>query len=107
LERATVKDLVEEIASADDMDASKPEPDVVIAALKKADAKPNEAAMLGDTPYDVQASRRAGVPIVAVRSGGWTSRALEGAIEIYRDPADLLAHYEESVFGIHPSRKAG
>jgi HAD superfamily hydrolase (TIGR01509 family) len=107
LEQATVKDLMEEIVSADDMDASKPEPDVVMAALNKVDAKPNEAVMLGDTPYDVQAARRAGVSIVAVRSGGWSSKDLEDAIEVYQDPADLLACYEKSVFGRHRARKTG
>jgi hypothetical protein len=39
------------------------------------------------------------VPIIALRCGGWDDAALEGATEIYDDPADLLAHYEESALG--------
>jgi HAD superfamily hydrolase (TIGR01509 family) len=97
LERAEVKDLVEETTSADDTAASKPEPDVVAAALKKVETKPNAAVMLGDTPYDIEAARRAGVAIIAFRCGGWTDKDLHGAVAVYDDPADLLAHYSESV----------
>jgi HAD superfamily hydrolase (TIGR01509 family) len=97
LERAEVKDLVEETTSADDTAASKPEPDVVAAALKKVETKPNAAVMLGDTPYDIEAARRAGVAIIAFRCGGWTDKDLHGAVAVYDHPADLLAHYSESV----------
>jgi phosphoglycolate phosphatase-like HAD superfamily hydrolase len=55
--------------------------------------------MLGDTPYDVDAARRAGVDALAVRSGGWDTEALDGAIAIYDDVADLLARYEGSPLG--------
>jgi HAD superfamily hydrolase (TIGR01509 family) len=96
LERAGVQDLVEDTASADDVNASKPEPDVVKAALNKLGADPSGIIMLGDTPYDVEAARRAGVPIIAVRCGGWPDHQLQGAIAIYDDPAALLEHYDES-----------
>jgi HAD superfamily hydrolase (TIGR01509 family) len=101
LERAEVKDLVDDTSSADDVEASKPEPDVVTAALKKIDAKPDAAVMLGDTPYDVEAAQRAGVSIIAVRCGGWTDQDLRGAVAVYDHPADLLAHYDESLLGDH------
>jgi phosphoglycolate phosphatase-like HAD superfamily hydrolase len=52
--------------------------------------------MLGDTPYDVEAATRAGVAVIAVRSGGWGDADLKGAIAVYDDVADLLAHYDES-----------
>ena len=55
--------------------------------------------MLGDTPYDVEAAGRAGVRILAVRTGGWDDDALDGAAAIYDDPADLLARYEDSLLG--------
>ena len=55
--------------------------------------------MLGDTPYDVEAAKRAGITIIAVRSGGWADEDLKGALAVYDDPADLLAHYDESIFG--------
>lgn len=52
--------------------------------------------MLGDTPYDVEAATRAGIRIIALRTGGWTDRYLHGAAAIYDDPADLLEHFETS-----------
>jgi phosphoglycolate phosphatase-like HAD superfamily hydrolase len=52
--------------------------------------------MVGDTPYDVEAARHAGVRIIAVRCGGWGDDHLQGAVAIYNDPADLLTHYDES-----------
>jgi HAD superfamily hydrolase (TIGR01509 family) len=98
LERAGVADLVEERTSSGDAEASKPEPDIVQAALASAGVDAEGAIMLGDTPYDVEASLRAGVPIVALRSGGWDDEALEGAVAVYDDPADLLARYDTSPF---------
>jgi phosphoglycolate phosphatase-like HAD superfamily hydrolase len=55
-----------------------------------------EALMLGDTPYDIEAATKAGVSIIAFRSGGWDDASLAGAIAIYDGPADLLAHYADS-----------
>jgi HAD superfamily hydrolase (TIGR01549 family) len=98
LEQAGVADLVEERTSSSDADASKPEPDIVEAALESAGVDAAEAIMLGDTPYDVEACLRAGVRIVALRSGGWDDIGLEGAVAVYDDPADLLRHYDSSPF---------
>jgi HAD superfamily hydrolase (TIGR01509 family) len=98
LDRAGVADLIprEKSASPEEVDESKPAPDVVEAALRKAGCAPGEAIMIGDTPYDVEAAGRAGVAILAVRCGGWSDRDLEGAAAIFDDPADLLARYEET-----------
>ena len=52
--------------------------------------------MIGDTPYDLQAAGKAGVGLIAFRSGGWSDADLAGALAIYDTPADLLAHYAES-----------
>lgn len=98
LEQAGIADLVEKRTSSSDADESKPDPDIVQAALKSAGARPDEALMLGDTPYDVQASGRAGVRCVALRCGGWGDEALGGAVAVYDDPADLLARYDASPF---------
>jgi phosphoglycolate phosphatase-like HAD superfamily hydrolase len=54
--------------------------------------------MLGDTPYDVAAARRAGIDIVGLECGGWTREALSGSLSVYREPADLLGRYEQSPF---------
>ena len=53
------------------------------AALERAHAKPEDALLVGDTPYDLAAAQRAGVAFVGVRSGGWDDAALRGAIAIY------------------------
>lgn len=98
LDQAGIQDLIEEKASSSDAEESKPDPDIVQAALKSADAKPAEALMLGDTPYDVLASGRAGVRCVALRCGGWDDADLGDAVAVFDDPADLLARYAESPF---------
>jgi HAD superfamily hydrolase (TIGR01509 family) len=101
LNQAGVRDLIEEATSADDAESSKPDPDIIEAALRKAKGNASTAIMIGDTPYDVEASLRAGVRIIAVRCGGlWTDDDLRGSSSIFDDPADILAHYE--VFGTPP-----
>ena len=92
--------FVQHRTSADDADHSKPDPDIVQVALRKADCSAGEAVMLGDTPYDVQAARRAGVRAIALRSGGHPDSALAGALAIYDDVADLLANFDRSVFAL-------
>jgi HAD superfamily hydrolase (TIGR01509 family) len=89
---------MEATASADDADRSKPDPDVVVAALQRTGGPRHEAIMIGDTPYDVEAARRAGIDIIALRSGGWEDRDLRGALAVYDDAADLLNHYDSSPF---------
>jgi phosphoglycolate phosphatase-like HAD superfamily hydrolase len=66
-------------------------------ALERIQADPDEAIMLGDTVWDVQAGRRAGVPTAAVLSGGITREALEdaGPAAIYAGPLEVLARLEE------------
>lgn len=96
LKDAQVDDLLTEATTSSDADASKPAPDIVQAALQKAQLEPNQTIMLGDTPYDIQAANQAGVEVVAFRCGGFPDEQLEGAIAIYNDPADLLANYDRS-----------
>jgi HAD superfamily hydrolase (TIGR01509 family) len=98
LRQAGVEDLIEKATSSDDAESSKPAPDIVEAAIRRSGLRSEQLLMLGDTPYDVAASRRAGVAAVAVRCGGFTDEQLAGAIAIYDDPADLLEHYERSPF---------
>ena len=89
-------DLIEDKTSARDVESSKPDPDVMQVALKRVGYPPNEVVMIGDTPYDIEAARKAGVGTIAFRCGGWSDSDLAGAIAIYNDPADLLAHYDSS-----------
>jgi HAD superfamily hydrolase (TIGR01509 family) len=98
LERAGVQDLIPNRTSSDDAAESKPDPDIVHAALQSTDSPPEHAVMVGDTPYDVEAARRAGLHVVAFECGGWSAADLSDADEIYADAADLLNRYENSIF---------
>lgn len=97
LELANATSLMDDWTSSDDADASKPEPDIIHAALQRAKATPMQAVMIGDTPYDVAAARSAGVRVIAFRSGGWLDPDLVGAIEIYEGPWDLLERIDRSI----------
>lgn len=96
--RANVDDLIDASTSSDDADRSKPAPDIIRAALDEARLSPEEAVMIGDTPYDVASATRAGVKIVGVTCGGWDAEELEPAVAVYRDAADILGHLDRSVF---------
>lgn len=91
-------EFIEASTSSDDAENSKPDPDIVHAALGRLGHPPEKVLLLGDTPYDVEASRRAGIRVVALRCGGWGDADLKGAVRIYDDPADLLARFDESPF---------
>ena len=88
--------LMDSTTSSDDAEHSKPSPDIIVAALQRANAGPDEAIMIGDTPYDIEAARRAGVRTIAFRSGGWPDADLSDAIEIYDGAWDLLARIDGS-----------
>lgn len=90
LTQAGVEDLFEIETTADDVDASKPDPDVIVAALDKLGMKPSEVIMIGDTPYDIIAAKRAGVSTIAMRTGGWFDAELVGCSAVVDDPRDLL-----------------
>jgi len=94
-----VRNLLEDVTSASRAGRSKPDPDVVHAALDRVGLPARDAIMLGDTPYDIQAASKVGVPVIAFRCGGFQDKDLKGAIAIYDGPADLLAHYDESPLG--------
>jgi HAD superfamily hydrolase (TIGR01509 family) len=91
--------LEEDATDSDDADASKPEPDIIEAALKKTGAAASEVVLIGDTPYDVKAAARAGVRTLALECGGWSAADLDDAAEVYADPADLLRRYDQSLLG--------
>ncbi len=99
---ARIDDLVEDATSSDDAERSKPHPDIFEAAVTKLDGvAPEEAIVVGDTPYDAEAAGKAGLATIGLLCGGFPEAELRasGCIAIFRDPADLLARYDESPLG--------
>lgn len=96
LDLLDARDIVDGWTDADDVDHSKPSPDIFTAAARKAGVKVSEALVVGDSPFDVEAAARAGMQIVAVRSGLFSDDALQGAIAIYDNVGDLLDRFDES-----------
>lgn len=93
-------DLVHATTSGDDVENSKPDPDIFQAAWKKVSPlAAEEVVVVGDTPWDVKAARKAGLKTVAVRSGGFADEELleAGAAALYDGPEDLLRNYEGSL----------
>jgi HAD superfamily hydrolase (TIGR01549 family) len=106
---ANIEDLVEEQTSADDAEKSKPHPDIFEAALARLDDMPaSEAIVVGDTPYDAEAAGKAGIKTIGFLSGGFPEEDLRaaGCVRIYRDAADLLAHYDSSPLAAQTSSVA-
>ena len=106
LEVARVTDLISTRTSSDDADRSKPDPDIVTAAIKRVGCPKDRTVMVGDTPYDVEAATRAGIQIIGLTCGGWSREDLRGTVAVYTDPADLREKYGTSVFARLPA-KAG
>ncbi len=96
---AGIKGLTHEETSADDAERSKPHPDIFHAALKRlGNPDPSTVLVIGDTPHDIEAARKAGLSTLGVTCGGWTEPELldAGAVAVYRSPSDLLAKYDDS-----------
>jgi HAD superfamily hydrolase (TIGR01509 family) len=96
LDIAGAGELMDGATSSDDAEESKPDPDIIHAALSRAGVDAQSAIMIGDTPYDIEAAERAGVKTIAFRTGGWNDHDLAGAIAIYDGPWDLLQRLDES-----------
>jgi HAD superfamily hydrolase (TIGR01509 family) len=94
-------DALDAVTGAKDAGAAKPDPQILIAAMKKADLQPENCVMVGDTVWDVEASIRAGLPCIAVLSGGIARDQLAGAgaAAIYRDVAELRRDLDGSPIG--------
>ncbi len=99
LKVAGAEGLIEEKASSDDAENSKPDPDIINAALRLLGCPQEQVVMLADTQYDVEAAKKAGIPMIALRSGGRSDAQLKGALGIYDDSADLLKHFDQSPLG--------
>ena len=99
LEALGDKSLLEDATSSSDAKRSKPDPDIIHAAVSKAETTAAGCVMLGDTPYDVEAATKGGVAIIALRCGGWGDDSLTGAAEVHDDPKAVLEKYGETLIG--------
>ena len=90
--------MVDCMTTADQVAHSKPKADVFIAALNILRTPSSEVVAVGDTQYDVAAAKKIELPVIGVLCGGFPEQALrdEGAVAIFRDPADLLENYYRS-----------
>lgn len=94
-----IRDVVDDWTTGDDVDATKPDPDLVEAAVEKAGGGP--AIMVGDTDWDVAAAKRAGIETIAVLSGGFPEVVLRdaGAIAVYESVDELRRKLDGSRLG--------
>jgi HAD superfamily hydrolase (TIGR01549 family) len=99
LEIADITDLVDETTSSEDVEQSKPAPDVFDAVLKKLQISGEDALAVGDAPYDAEAAGKASVRPIGVLCGGFREGSLRGAgcVEIYPGPAALYCCFETSL----------
>jgi HAD superfamily hydrolase (TIGR01549 family) len=93
-------ELVQASTTADDVEATKPQPDVIQAALDRVDARPG-AVMVGDTPWDCQAAGRLGVPSIGTLTGGFSAAELEeaGAVATFASLVDLRDALDDTPLG--------
>ena len=96
LDQLDARPIVDGWTTSADVEATKPEPDLVHAALEKVDA--DSAVMVGDTTWDVKAAKRAGVETVAVRTGGFGVDELReaGAIAVFESVRELCERLGET-----------
>lgn len=81
--------------TADDISDSKPAPEVFTVAMDVANINPACALAVGDSVWDIQAARAAGIGCVAVETGGFSQHELSeaGALHVYRDVQEILDQY--------------
>jgi HAD superfamily hydrolase (TIGR01509 family) len=91
-------DAVDVLVTADDVDRAKPHPDIFTAALRKADLDPSDVVVVGDSVWDVEAGRRAGLATIGMETGGFSSYELEaaGAVAVVQDPRTLVERLPET-----------
>lgn len=99
LDLLDARELVDGWTTSSDVEHTKPEPDLVQAALEQLGT--DDAVMVGDTPWDVEAAQRAGVPTVAVLTGGFSPEELReaGAVAVYDSVGDLLDGLADTPLG--------
>jgi len=98
LDLLDARELADAWTTSADVESTKPAPDLVSSALERVGGSSNDAVMVGDTPWDVEAAGRAGVPTVAVRTGGFGEAELEeaGAVGVFESVAELCRRLDRT-----------
>jgi HAD superfamily hydrolase (TIGR01509 family) len=97
-------DAIDVATSSSDADAGKPDPDILQAALDRSGLAPERVVFVGDAVWDGEAAKRAGVTFIGLTCGGTPAAELRyaGAVEVWRDPAELLERLSDSAIGRLP-----
>jgi HAD superfamily hydrolase (TIGR01509 family) len=101
LDLLDARDLVDDWTTSADVEATKPEPDLVQAALEKAGADADDAVTVGDSTWDCEAAKRAGVQTLAVLTGGFSEQELRdaGAAKVFGSIVELRDSLDETPLG--------
>ena len=96
LDLLDARELADGWTTSADVEATKPAPDLVQSALARVDAQPDDAVMVGDTPWDIRAAAQTDVPTIAVRTGGFGADELReaGAAALFESVAELVANLD-------------
>jgi HAD superfamily hydrolase (TIGR01549 family) len=96
LDALDAKDVIDGYTTADDVEKTKPHPDVVHAALEKAGT--DDGVMIGDSRWDIEAAANAGLETICLITGGWSEQELwgHGAIAVFESVPDLMAGLDET-----------
>jgi len=96
-----VDDCIDAIATTDDVESSKPDDDLLRVTADKIHA--GAPVLIGDSPWDASAAAKAGMPVLLVRTGGFSDAALReqggASALIFDDPADLARRLDETPLG--------
>jgi HAD superfamily hydrolase (TIGR01549 family) len=89
-------ELADAVITSADVEASKPRPDLVLAAMERAGDE--RAVMVGDSVWDCEAAGRAGIPTVAILTGGFSEQELgdAGAVAVFESVGALAGHLAET-----------
>ena len=99
VETLGISELISAATTSDDAESSKPEPDIFLAALKRLPAEArSDVWVVGDSPYDAEAARKAGLRTIGLLCGGFSESVLRsaGCMAIFESPQHLLANYNTS-----------
>ena len=98
IDHLDIADVLDASTTGDEIESSKPDPEIFIRAMESAVLDPAQMMVVGDSVWDVQAARGAGLACVAVESGGFSRHKLSeaGAVQVYRDVAEIRHQLQTS-----------